>query len=150
VRPWKVFAAVLAGLVGFGLAMHAIAAAISPRWVDGPIAVGPTSFTTHGFFATLVRHWMVLPKGTYEVSNYKPGNYAFVIVIALVLTCTVLKGWKRYVLLVPTIWLAAFAWETTLVEQGPTTRYLLVGALLITLMATRPNGLFGQQRVEIV
>jgi ABC-type branched-subunit amino acid transport system permease subunit len=150
VRPWKVLAAVLAGLVAFGLAMHAIAAAISPRWVDGPIAVGPTSFTTHGFSATLIRHWMVLPKGTYEVANYRPGNYAFVIVIAMVLTCTVLKGWKRYVLLVPTIWLAAFVWETDLVEQGPTTRYLLVGALLITLMATRPNGLFGQQRVEIV
>jgi branched-chain amino acid transport system permease protein len=150
VRPWKVLAAVLAGLVGFGLAMHAIAGAISARWVDGPIAVGPTAFTTHGFFATLIRHWMVLPKGTYEVSNYKPGNYAFVIVIAMVLTCTVLKGWKRYVLLVPTIWLGGFVWETDLVNQAATTRYLLVGALLITLMATRPNGLFGQQRVEIV
>ena len=150
VRPWKVLGAVLAGLVAFGLAMHAIADAVMTRSVNGPIAVGPTSFTTHGFFATALRHWMVLPKNTYELANYKPGNYAFVIVIAMVLTCTVIKGWARYVLLVPTIWLGAFVWETTLVEQGPTTRYLLVGALLITLMATRPNGLFGQQRVEIV
>ncbi|HEY7421999.1 MAG TPA: branched-chain amino acid ABC transporter permease [Gaiellaceae bacterium] len=149
-RPWKVLAAVFAGLVAFGLVAHAIVGAISSRAVGGPIAVGPTSFTTHGLFATLIRHWMVLPKGTYENADYRPGNYAFVIVIAMVLTCTVLKGWKRYVLLVPTIWGAAFVWETDLVNQGPTTRYLLVGALLIGLMATRPNGIFGQQRVEIV
>jgi ABC-type branched-subunit amino acid transport system permease subunit len=149
-RPWKVLAAVLAGLVAFGLVAHAIVGAISARAVGGPIAVGPTSFTTHGFFATLIRHWMVLPKGTYENADYRPGNYAFVIVIAMVLTCTVVKGWKRYVLLVPTIWGAAFVWETDLVNQGPTTRYLLLGALLITLMASRPNGIFGQQRVEIV
>jgi ABC-type branched-subunit amino acid transport system permease subunit len=150
VRPWKVLAALLGGLVAFGVVAHEIAGAISSRAVGGPIAVGPTTFTTHGFLATLIRHWMVLPKGTYEVANYKAGNYAFVIVIAMVLTCTVVKGWKRYVLLVPTIWGAAFVWETDLVNQGPTTRYLLLGLLLISLMATRPNGLFGQQRVEIV
>ena len=150
VRPWRVLVAVFAGLIAFGVVAHQIAAAVSARAVAGPIAVGPTSFTKHGFFATLIRHWLILPKGTYEAANYKPGNYAFVIVIALVLTCTVVKGWKRYVLLVPTIWGAAFVWETDLVNQGPTTRYLLLGVILITLMATRPNGVFGQQRVEIV
>jgi branched-chain amino acid transport system permease protein len=149
-RPWKVVAAVLGGVVVFGVVANQIAAAISARAVAGPIAVGPTSFTKHGFFATLIRHWMILPKDTYQAANYKAGNYAFVIVIALVLTCTVVKGWKRLVLLVPTVWGAAFVWETSLVEQGPTTRYLLLGVILITLMATRPNGVFGQQRVEIV
>jgi len=150
VRPWKVLAAVLGGLVAFGLIAHQVVEAVWARGVGGPIAMGPTSYTTHGFFATLIRQWMVLPKGTYENADYRIGNYAFVIVIAMVLTCTVLKGWKRYVLLVPTIWGAAFVWETDLVNQGPTTRYLLLGLLLIGLMATRPNGIFGQQRVEIV
>jgi branched-chain amino acid transport system permease protein len=149
-RPWKVLAAVLAGVAVFGVVAHQIAAAIATRDVAGPIAVGPTSFTKHGWLATLIRHWMILPKDTYEAANYKAGNYAFVIVIALVLTCTVVKGWKRLVLLVPTIWGAAFVWETSLVEQGPTTRFLLLGVILITLMAVRPNGVFGQQRVEIV
>jgi ABC-type branched-subunit amino acid transport system permease subunit len=30
------------------------------------------------------------------------------------------------------------------------TRYVIFGALLIALMATRPQGLFGSARVEIV
>jgi branched-chain amino acid transport system permease protein len=149
-RPWRALAAVLAGVVVLGVVANQIAGAISARAVAGPIAVGPTSFTKHGWLATLIRHWMILPKDTYQAANYKVGDYAFVIVIALVLTCTVVKGWKRLVLLVPTIWGAAFAWENSLVEQGPTTRYLLLGVILITLMAVRPNGVFGQQRVEIV
>ena len=53
-------------------------------------------------------------------------------------------------LLVPTLWGAAFVWETALIERAPTTRPLLVGVILIVLMATRPAGLFGQTRVEIV
>jgi len=93
---------------------------------------------------------MVLPKGTYTAENFRGSNYAFVIVIALVLACTVIKGWKRWALLVPTIWGACFVWETLLIEQAPTTRPLFLGVILIVLMATRPAGLFGQTRVEIV
>jgi branched-chain amino acid transport system permease protein len=149
-RPWRVLAAVLAGLVLFGVVVNQLVAAVWPRGVEGPIAVGPTVFTNHGILATLLRHWTVLPANTYEASNYRIGNYAFVIVIALVLTCTVVTGWKRYVLLVPTIWGAAFVWENVLIEQAPTTRPLFLGVILIVLMTTRPEGLFGQTRVEIV
>ncbi|HZT86088.1 MAG TPA: branched-chain amino acid ABC transporter permease [Gaiellaceae bacterium] len=149
-RPWRVLAGVLAGLAAFGVVVHAIVAAVWPRGVGGPIAVGPTSFTTHGFLATVIRHWMVLPKHTYTVDNFRLGNYAFVIVIGCVLACTVVKGWRRWVLLVPTLWGAAFVWENVLIEQAPTTRPLLLGVILIVLMATRPAGLFGQTRVEIV
>ena len=63
--------------------------------------------------------------------------------IALVLACTVVKGWKRWALLVPTIWVAAFVWENVLIEQSPTTRPLFLGVILIVLMSTRPAGLFG-------
>ena len=149
-RPWRLLAALIAGLAVFGVVVHEIVGAVWARGVGGPIAVGPTSFTTHGFLATVIRHWMVLPKGTYTAENFRIGNYAFVIVIALVLACTVIKGWKRWALLVPTIWGACFVWETLLVEQAPTTRPLFLGVILIVLMATRPAGLFGKTRVEIV
>ena len=150
VRPWRLLAAVLGGLVVFGVVVNQIVGETWARGVAGPIAVGPTSFTKNGFFATLIRHWQVLPGNTYEANDYRIGNYAFVVAIVLVLACTVVKGWKRWTLLVPTIWVAAFAWENVLIEQAPTTRPLFLGVVLIVLMAARPAGLFGQNRVEIV
>ena len=64
---------------------------------------------------------------------------------------TLVKGWKRDVLLVPTIWLAGFVWETRLfAESSGPTRLLLLGAILIVVMAARPQGLLGKPRVEIV
>jgi len=150
VRPWRMLGAVLGGLVAFGLVVNAIVGAVWPRGTAGPLYAGGADFTTHGWFATAVRHWLVLPKNTYELPNYTIGNYAFVILIALVLTLTVVRGWKRYVLLVPTLWLAAFVWENRLVEEAPTTRPLFLGVILIVLMATRPQGLLGTPRVEVV
>jgi branched-chain amino acid transport system permease protein len=150
VRPWRLLVAYLAAIAAFGVVVNEIAGAISARSVAGPIAMGPTAYTTHGFFATLIRHWMILPVHTYTNNDFKVGNYAFVATIALALACTVVKGWKRWALLVPTLWLAAFAWETDLIEQAPTVRPLILGVILIVLMATRPAGLFGQNRVEVV
>jgi branched-chain amino acid transport system permease protein len=149
-RPWRLLAAVLAGLVAFGVVVNQVVGAVWARGVDGPIATGPTSYTTHGFLAEALRHWLLLPAHTYTDNNFRIGNYAFVLVIALVLVCTVLKGWKRWALLVPTLWGAAFVWENVLIEQAPATRPLFLGVTLIVLMATRPAGLFGQTRVEIV
>jgi len=150
VRPWRLLVAVLGGLVAFGVIVNQIVGAVWPRGVDGPIAVGPTAFTKQGFFAGAIRHWLVLPAHTYTIPHYTIGNYAFVIVLGLVLALTLVKGWKRWVLLVPMIWGAAFVWENLLIEQAPTVRPLMLGVILIVLMTTRPAGLFGQQRVEIV
>jgi branched-chain amino acid transport system permease protein len=150
VRPWRLLVAVLAGLVAFGVIVNQIVGAVWPRGVHGPIATGPESYTTHGFLATLVRHWLVLPANTYTANDFRIGNYAFVIVIALVLACTVVRGWKRWLLLVPVLWGAAFLWENSLIEQAPSTRPLFLGVILVVLMATRPAGLLGQTRVEIV
>jgi ABC-type branched-subunit amino acid transport system permease subunit len=147
-RPWRLLAAVLAGLVVFGVVVNQIVGAVWPRGVHGPIATGPTSYTTHGFLADAIRHWLVLPADTYTANNFKIGNYVFVLVLALVLACTVLKGWKRWALLVPALWGAAFVWENSLIEQSPVTRPLFLGVILIVLMTTRPAGLFGQPRVE--
>jgi branched-chain amino acid transport system permease protein len=154
VRPVRLLAALLGGLVAFGVVVHAIVGAVWARGTAGGICTGtctdPTDFVSHGWLAIGLRHWLVLPRNTYEVADYQIGNYAFVILIALVLALTVVKGWRRYVLLVPTLWTAAFVWETRLIEDSPTTRPLLLGVILIVLMAVRPAGLFGTPRVEIV
>jgi ABC-type branched-subunit amino acid transport system permease subunit len=150
IRPWRVLAAVLGGIVAFGLVVHAIVGAVWPRGTAGAISTGVFDFTKHGWLAVALRHWLVLPAHTYEVADYRIGNAAFVILICLVLALTVVQGWWRYVLLVPTIWTAAFVWETRLIEDAQYTRYLLLGVVLIVLMAVRPQGLFGTPRVEVV
>jgi branched-chain amino acid transport system permease protein len=150
IRPWRVLAALLGGIAAFGVVVHAIVGAVWPRGTAGPLSTGVFEFTTNGWLAVGLRHWLALPKNTYEVGNNQIGNYAFVILIVLVLTLTVVSGWWRYVLLVPTIWIAAFVWETRLIEESATTRPLLLGVILIVLMAVRPQGLFGAPRVEII
>src|SRR5439155_9004630 len=126
IRPRRVLAAVLGGLVAFGLVVHAIVGAVWPRGTAGPVSTGVFDFTTHGWLAIALRHWLVLPKNTYEVANYQISNYGFVILIGLVLALTLVRGWWRYVLLVPTIWTAAFVWETHLIEESQTTRPLFL------------------------
>jgi branched-chain amino acid transport system permease protein len=149
IRPWRLLAGVLAAVVAFGVTVTAIVGAVWPRGTAGPVFLRFGDFTKHGWIPEALRHWIVLPAHTYEIPNYQIGNYAFVIAIALVLTLTVVRGWRRYVLLVPTIWVVSFVWENRLVEESPTTRPLLLGAILIVLMAARPEGLFGTPRVEI-
>jgi ABC-type branched-subunit amino acid transport system permease subunit len=149
IRPWRALAAVLGSVVVFGLVLHEIVGAVSQRAIAGGISSGVFGFSTHGFLATVLRHWLVFPKGTYEVNNYTLGNIAFVLLIGLLLTLTAVKRLWRYALLVPTIWLAAFVWETRLIEESPTTRPLLLGVILIVLMTVRPQGLLGTPRVEI-
>ena len=149
-RPWRLFAAVLGGLVAFGLVVNAIVGALWPRGTAGPVLTSGGVFTTHGWIATALRHWLVLPANTYTVPDFRLGNYAFVVLVALALALTLLDGWRRWALLVPTLWLGAFVWENRLVEESGTTRPLLLGAILIVLMAGRPEGLFGTTRVEVV
>ncbi len=48
------------------------------------------------------------------------------------------------------LYLAAVVWENLLLPQPAVARYVLIGALLVGLMASRPQGLFGKLRVEIV
>lgn len=150
IRPWRRLAAVLGGLVVFGLVMNAIVGAVWPRGTAGPVLGSDGQFTTSGIVAGVLRHWLVLPANTYTVPDFQIGNYAFVLLIALALTLTVVHGRVRLALLVPTVWLGAFVWENRLIEESGTTRPLLLGALLVVLMAKRPEGLFGTPRVEIV
>ena len=89
---------------------------------------------------------MIVPE---QLANWvAPVSYITLIVLVLVLT--LLRGWARLVLLVPTIYLAAFVWENVMLAKPEPTRFIVLGALLIALMIARPNGLLGERRVEIV
>jgi branched-chain amino acid transport system permease protein len=136
-RPWRWLAGVLAGTVALGFALHAIADAAWPRGTAGSSVVG-------GRFGGAVEHWMVLPTDPRTI-----GNYAFVLLVCAVLVLTTQRGVAQRLLLVPTLWLAAFTWENRLVVEPSVTRLILVGVLLIVLMNARPQGLLGTARVEI-
>ena len=75
---------------------------------------------------------------------------AYIGLIALVLSLTLVHGWARIALLVPTLYLAAFVWENVMLAQPESTRYIVLGALLVAMMIARPHGLLGERRVEIV
>jgi branched-chain amino acid transport system permease protein len=137
-RPWRVLGAVLAATVAFGFAVHAIAAAISHAAVAG----GPQS---SGWIANALRHWVIVPSNATRF-----GNIGFVVLIILLIALIQLRGVKRRVLLVPTLYLSACVWEGRLVAQPSITRQILLGAILIVMMNTRPQGLLGSRRVEVV
>ena len=70
--------------------------------------------------------------------------------IVAVLVVTMLRGRLRLIVLVPTIYLAAFVWENVMLSKPEPARYIVLGLILIALMILRPNGLLGERRVEIV
>jgi ABC-type branched-subunit amino acid transport system permease subunit len=151
IRPWRRLAAILGGIIVFGVAVHAIVAVTTAHGTDGLLNTGPDTYGDGGALGWLIRHWLALPGGTYEEGSRTWFNIALVGLIALVLCLTLVKGWVRDALIVPTVWLAGFVWETRLaLETSGPTRFLLLGALLIGLMIARPQGLLGKPRVEIV
>jgi branched-chain amino acid transport system permease protein len=132
-------AALLAGTLVFGFVAHAVAGAIDQSWTAG-------TETNPSGTADLLTHWVIVPS---SLAQWVP-PVTYIGLICLVLVLTTLHGLARYVLLVPTLYLAAFVWENVLLPQPDTTRYIVLGAMLIALMIMRPNGLFGERRVEIV
>jgi ABC-type branched-subunit amino acid transport system permease subunit len=129
---WKLVIVSVA-IVAFGFVAHAIAHAIDSSWTSG----------TNGIWA---RDWVIVPVNM--ASWIAPASYIGLICAALALT--VLTGWWRIALLVPTIYLAAFVWENVMLAKPEPTRYIVLGVILISLMIVRPNGLLGERRVEVV
>ena len=78
------------------------------------------------------------------------GPVTYMGLICLVARAHALARRARLILLVPTLYLATFVWENVLLAQPDATRYIVLGVMLIVLMVLRPNGLFGERRVEIV
>ena len=137
VRPWRRLAAVALGTVAFGIVVYQLADRLRPEWVGGTLEPGR--------FSDVLQGWVIHP-----AYSTRLGNIGFVLLIFAVLALTELRGTWRTVLLVPTLYLAAFVWENRLVTEPSVTRILLLGALLIVLMTWRPQGLLGTARVEIV
>jgi hypothetical protein len=135
-RPWRRLAIVLAATAAFGFAAHAIAGAISAS----AVARGPAS---GGWIGSILRDWVIVP-----TDSRVPGNIGFVLLICLLIALVQIKGRWRPVLLVLTIYLGAFVWETRLAAEPAITRQLMIGAILIVMMVARPQGLLGQRRVE--
>jgi branched-chain amino acid transport system permease protein len=130
-------AIVLGGTIVFGFITHTVAGAINDDWTSGG--------TTSGLNSALA-HWVIIPE--HLVNWIGPVTYMGLICLALGLT--LVHGWTRLIGLIPTLYLAAFVWENVLLAQPDATRYIVLGAMLIVLMVLRPNGLFGERRVEIV
>jgi ABC-type branched-subunit amino acid transport system permease subunit len=131
-------AVVLAATVVFGFAVHAVAGAIDDSWTT---TASPEADTMTRFLDA----WVVIPAA--------PGDsrtVAYIGLVALVLLATTVKGIWRWAVLVPTLYLAAFVWENVMSLQPDVTRFVLLGAMLVAVMVTRPSGILGERRVEIV
>ena len=138
-RPWYKPVVVLLGTIAFGYAVHAIASAVWSRGTEGHIQGG-------GRLGRALEHWVLLPSHAGSIAGWA---YFALIVAALVLT--LVTGWWRAIVLIPTLYLASFVWENKLVEQvSGATRLILLGTLLVVIMNVRPSGIFGTSRVEIV
>jgi ABC-type branched-subunit amino acid transport system permease subunit len=137
-RPWRLLAAVFAGLVGFGFAVHAIASAAYPRLVDGnPIG--------SGWVPRALDHWMLFPRAPEQMTDV-----AYICLVAAIVILPQLSRLWRMILLPPLLYLVMFVWENLLLAHiGGATRLILLGALLVALMNVRPQGLFGKAYVEI-
>jgi ABC-type branched-subunit amino acid transport system permease subunit len=138
IRPWRNLIAVLAGIVAFGYAAHAIVGAISSSATAG-------SPGSAGWIGHAVNGWVIVPS---DPVGY--GNILFILVICLVIGLIRLDGWRRLALVVPTVYLAACCWESRLVVNPSITTQIMLGVILIVTMAARPNGLLGTRRVELL
>jgi hypothetical protein len=147
VRPRWLPVAILAGTVAFGLVVHEVAEHFRPSLVEG------TTFGTTRI-DELAEHWVLLPEGAIGPDGLPGGalaRLAYLGLVAAVLALTLVRSrlW-RSIGVVPVLYLAACVWENLLLAQPAVARFVLIGAMLVALMAYRPQGLFGRQRVEIV
>jgi branched-chain amino acid transport system permease protein len=138
VRPWHYLVATLAGVVGFGFAARAIVGAISHSAVDG--ATGSV-----GWIGQAMHHFVIVPANP---TSY--GNVLFVLLICAIVGIVRLRGVWRLIAVVPTVYFAACCWEARLSVDPSITAQIMIGAILIVMMAARPQGLLGTRRVEII
>jgi branched-chain amino acid transport system permease protein len=156
----------LAGKLFYIAVVAALAARLKPRWQTPAlvvavivfgfivrallVALAPDSFpaleSTGSAFTDTIQNWLAIPENATLI-----GNLGFGVLIVLVLSVTRITNiMVRWVVLIPTLYLLIFVWETRLSQEPSVTRLLFVGVLLIVLMIYRPNGLLGERRVEVV
>ncbi len=146
-RPRWLAPAVLAATVVFGMGVHELAERARPSLVEGT-TVGTARIDE------LVDSWVLVPEGAVGPDGLPAGalaRLAYLGLVASVLALTLVRDrWLRAGLMVPVLYLAACVWENVLLAQPAVARFVLIGALLVALMAFRPQGLLGRRRVEIV
>jgi len=97
-------------------------------------------------YGGLVAHWVLVPS---HLPRWLPAT-AYCGLICAALLVTLVRGLARLILLVPTLYLAAFVWDNVMVANPEPARFVVLGLILIALMIVRPSGLLGERRVEIV
>jgi hypothetical protein len=138
-RPRWRGAVLLAAVILIGILVKLAATALWPE------AFGPPATPIATGLGALAQRWLVFPKSATTI-----GNIMFVVVVALLMAVSrVRQAGLRLALLVPTLYLLAFVWETRLAAEPSVTRLLFFGAILVLLMTYRPQGLFGKPRVEV-
>jgi len=132
-------AAVVGGTLVLGFVAHAVAQSIDASWTAGAPNGG-------GRVAGWASDWVIVPA---DLAGWL-GPVAYITLIVLILALTLLHGWYRLALLVPTLYLAAFVWENVMITKPEPTRFVILGAILVAVMIARPEGILGEERVEIV
>lgn len=130
---------VLGGAIVLGFVLHVVADGIDAAWVAGTPPSG-------GWLANLLTHWTIVPTHLAEWI----GPVTYVGLIASILLLSLVGERLRTILLVPVLVLASFVWENVMMSDPASTRYVVLGALLVSAMVLRPAGLLGERRVEIV
>ncbi|HUG64119.1 MAG TPA: branched-chain amino acid ABC transporter permease [Gaiellaceae bacterium] len=146
-RPWWRTPAIIAATIAFGFVVHEAA----ERWKSSYVGATPVG---RARVDELVDGWVLLPTGIITEDGLPAGataRLAYLGLVAAILALTLVRStlW-RSVGLVPVLYLAACVWQNVLLAQPAVARFILIGALLVALMAVRPQGIFGTQRVEIV
>jgi hypothetical protein len=125
-------------MVVFGFVMNGVFFALgvpylsTTEWIEGPLA-------------PILGTWVFMP-----VDRVLFGNVAFVLLLFAIGWMITRSRRTRLIALPFVLWLAIFTWEVRLLLEPSVTRQLLIGALLVGLMAARPQGLFGKPRVEVL
>jgi ABC-type branched-subunit amino acid transport system permease subunit len=136
-KPWNRLAGVVGGLIGFGFIVRRIAEAVWSEAATGEAA--------EGFISGILDGWILILGDHQDIIT----NIAFVAAIGGGLLAVLSRGWRQVIVLIPTLYMGILVWENRLVFQPSLTRQLLFGALLVVMMAIRPQGLLGKKRVEI-
>jgi ABC-type branched-subunit amino acid transport system permease subunit len=97
-----------------------------------------------GLLGDALRDWVIVPANAQTA-----GKVGFVLLVCMLIGLVQLKGRWRTALLVATLYVASFTWETVLSANPSVTRQLMIGAILIVMMNARPQGLLGTRRVEV-
>ncbi|MBU6278373.1 MAG: branched-chain amino acid ABC transporter permease [Actinomycetales bacterium] len=137
-RSWKLILVELAALVAFTGVMNVLLLALQVPFLT-------TSEWTSGPLAPVLGAAVFMPE-----DRVLWGNIAFILLIVAVAGLTTVSRRIRLILLPAITWLAIFTWEVRLMLEPSVTRQLLVGALLVVLMAVRPQGFLGKPRVEVL